>query len=319
MIKVGMIGTGVSANYYHLPIIEKNVNYNVTNILNSSGDEKKFYHSEFDLAVITTPNFLHFEQAKKCLLAGKHVLLEKPFTLTLKDANELYNLAVKKKLTINPYFNRRYDQDFLFLKEKIKSKKKLKPLIIESFFDKFIPERKHVKWKFLNLPGSGQFFDISPHLIDQTIQLMGIPLAINAETHSLKKTSKACDFFSITLIYPQTRVVLGSSSHGLIPRQRFKVCYSDYSLDTFGIDTYDQKAKGQPCSDYYAVENFLDGRKSNINLTSANYGIYYEELYKKISKNKFFIEPEDCLNNIKLMEFALKSAKINKFLKYNKL
>lgn len=55
---------------------------------------------EIDWVYVSVPNSLHFEWSKKALLAGKHVLCEKPFTSNAKEANELVKLAKEKKLVL---------------------------------------------------------------------------------------------------------------------------------------------------------------------------------------------------------------------------
>ncbi|BAW95955.1 oxidoreductase [[Synechococcus] sp. NIES-970] len=57
---------------------------------------------------ISTPPFLHYDMAKQALLAGKHVLLEKPMTLNGSEVRELYHLAAKKNLVVTPDFEFRF-------------------------------------------------------------------------------------------------------------------------------------------------------------------------------------------------------------------
>lgn len=320
MLKVGLVGTGISATYYHLPFINENKNFQLCHTLTSKCKSPlSFYCSDFDLAVVTSPNFLHFKQAKLCLEHGKHVLVEKPFTLTLREAEKLYDLAEQKGLTINPYFNRRYDSDFLFIQSQMKDRGTEQVLTFESNLDKFIPERRHTKWKFLDLPGSGLFYDISPHLIDQALLLFGHPTSVFAEIKLLKKTALTCDYFSLSLQYKDKIIHLNSSGHSQTQRERFRLCFPNKTVITHGQDIYDQKAKGLPTPDYYGEVLTSKRVKKKKVFSPASYEEFYQGLYKKISRNQYFIKIEDCLNNVKVMQTLKQSSDKNKLLPYSRV
>lgn len=320
MIKVGIIGTGLSANTFHKPAIELCDNFKLTNTLSSKDNmPSDFYSAPFDLAVITSPNFLHYKHARTCLENGKHVLLEKPFTLTLKEAEILYNIAEQKNLTINPYFNRRYDSDFLYLKKELNPKTIKSVKTFESYFDKFIPDIKHTKWKFLDLPGSGLFHDISPHIIDQALFIFGTPRLISAEIRTLKKKSLSNDYFDINMQYDNLIVRLGSNAHNIKLRDRFRVGMTQKSIVTTGLDTYEQNFKKISLMPYFAEEFSQANETQKVNFSPAVYSNFYADLYKKLSKNRFFIEIEDCLNNVKIMNSCVISSTKNKAISYQSI
>ena len=64
-----------------------------------------------ELVVVNTPNITHYDYVKQALLAGKHVISEKPFTVEVSEAEELMALAAEKKLKLSVFQNRRYDSD----------------------------------------------------------------------------------------------------------------------------------------------------------------------------------------------------------------
>ena len=126
---------------------------------------------EIDAVVIATPVFTHFSLAKKALENGKHVLLEKPMTSTIKEAEELMNLAKQKGLLLM------VDHTFLYTGAVMK----MKQLINE----KTIGEIQYFDSSRINL-GLFQIdvnvlWDLAPHDISILLHLINkIPYSVNA-------------------------------------------------------------------------------------------------------------------------------------------
>ncbi len=308
MIKVGVVGNGISAKYYHLPFIKSTKGYKLVSILEKNNDQtKKFYQSDLDLIIITTPNELHYKQAKMALEHNKHVLIEKPMCLKFKEAEDLYNLAEQKKLTINPYFNRRYDSDFLQI-QKLLKKHEQSLLVFNSHFNKYIPNRTHTKWKYQNRPGAGIYFDIAPHLIDQTLLLFGKPKSIQSKISTLKEKSLTDDYFFLQFDYEGFVVNLGSSGHTWKPCHRFNLQFNQLEVNTFGTDRYDAISKGEKAGVYECKISHFDKKDLSIELPPANYGQFYRELRKSIELNKNFIDRDLSLLNVKIVENLKKKS-----------
>ena len=69
---------------------------------------KLLENQDIDVVHVCSPNFLHYQMAKDALLAGKHVVCEKPLTLTRAEGEDLLALAADKKLVNAVHFNIRY-------------------------------------------------------------------------------------------------------------------------------------------------------------------------------------------------------------------
>ena len=127
-IRVGLIGYGYASKTFHAPLIAGTPGLELAVI--SSSDETKvkadwptvtvvsepkhlFNDPNIDLIVIPTPNDTHFPLAKAALEAGKHVVVDKPFTVTLSQARELDALAKSLGRVLSVFHNRRWDSDFL--------------------------------------------------------------------------------------------------------------------------------------------------------------------------------------------------------------
>ena len=227
-IRTALIGYGSGGSVYNAPIIRSLPQYDVTHILTSSPGNVQAARRDFpevvitedlnslllaqdiDLFVILLPNHLHFPTAKKALEAGKNVLVEKPFTVTSEQADQLINLASQKQVVLSVNHNRRWDSDFRTVKS-ILSEGHLGRLVdYESRFDRF---RSSVKegWKEqTQIPGSGILYDLGSHLIDQALHLFGPPQEIFADIRTQRDSAEVPDNFELLLLYPDLRVRLCS-------------------------------------------------------------------------------------------------------------
>ena len=120
------------------------------------------------------------------MLAGKQVVVEKPFTLTGKEAEELMELAEKKNLLLSVYQNRRYDGDYRAVKEVIRQGLLGDMREMEIRYDRYRPEFGGKPHKEGGLPGAGIIYDLSPHLVDQALQLFGWPKAVFADLWKMR-------------------------------------------------------------------------------------------------------------------------------------
>ncbi len=166
---------------------------------------------KIDLVVVATPNISHHPIAKQCLLAGRHVVVDKPFTTTLAEAQDLVQLAKQQQRFVSVYQDRRYTGDFATVQQVVAEGALGRVVLFESHFDRFRPERKPNAWREETLPGSGVWFDIGPHLFDQALLLFGIPEAIGADIRVERDGAVVDDAFDVTLYYRHSRAVLRAS------------------------------------------------------------------------------------------------------------
>ena len=166
---------------------------------------------KIDLVVVATPNTSHHSIAKQCLLAGRHVVVDKPFTPTLGEAQELVQIAQQQKRIVTVYQDRRYTGDFATVQQVLSEGELGHVVLFESHFDRFRPERKPNAWREEPLPGSGVWFDIGPHLFDQALLLFGTPDAIGADIRIEREGARIDDAFDVTLYYAHSRALLRAS------------------------------------------------------------------------------------------------------------
>ena len=144
--------------------------------------EEMVQDSDIEVVVVTTAPTSHFELSKLALEHGKHVIVEKPFTPSSKEASELIAIAKKHDRLLTVYQNRRWDTDFLTLSKLLEQRTLGRVVEFETHFDRYRPEAPDPSstWKAKFLPGGGAVYDLGTHLIDQVVVVFGLPDKITA-------------------------------------------------------------------------------------------------------------------------------------------
>ncbi|HLK27442.1 MAG TPA: Gfo/Idh/MocA family oxidoreductase, partial [Puia sp.] len=276
---------------------------------------------EIDVVVITTPNSTHFEYAQKALVAGKHVVLEKPFTITSADAKGLIEISQKANRILSVFQNRRYVCDFLTIK-KILSEKLLGDVVeFESHYDRYRAEAKPNAWREKNEPGSGILYDLGSHLIDQALYLFGIPKTVTADVRLQRPHAKVDDYFDLRLDYGFTKIILESGMLVREPGPRYMIHGMKGSFIKSGEDPQEELLKAgaipnTPDWGKEAEENWgilhteIDGKiiRERYPSFNGNFGYYYKNLYETIRNGMPLKEkPEHGFNTIRMVELALES------------
>jgi scyllo-inositol 2-dehydrogenase (NADP+) len=337
VINTGICSYGMSGKLFHAPFIQAHPGFELTAIVERNQNDSrerypdsKLYRSveelltdaSIQLVVINTPSYLHFEQTKAALLAGKQVVVEKPFALTGKEAEELMELAEKKNLFLSVYQNRRYDGDYRAVKEVIGQGLLGDLREMEIRYDRYRPEFGGKPHKEGNLPGAGIIYDLSPHLIDQALQLFGWPKALFADSWKMRPSVVPPDYFEILLYYDLLRVRLKATCiaretwyayilHGM------KGSYLQQRSDVQEQQLLEGKIPSLEswCPPLTKPDGLLhteiDGKEVRKECTSTpgNYMCYYDDLHKAINgKGPNPVPGADALKTTRIIETALRSA-----------
>ncbi|MFJ5389922.1 MULTISPECIES: oxidoreductase [Pectobacterium] len=256
-VRVGLLGYGYASKTFHAPLIAGTTGMELVAVSSSSAEkvhadwanlrvekdpQALFNDPDIDLIVIPTPNDTHFPLAKQALEAGKHVVVDKPFTVTLSQAYDLGAIADRVGKMLSVFHNRRWDSDFLTLKQLLAAGTLGNVVYMESHFDRFRPEVRQ-RWREDGSEGSGIWYDLGPHLLDQALELFGLPVAIQVDMARLRPGSKAIDYFHATLIYPQRRVVLHASMLVAAAPARYIVHGTRGSFVKYGLDPQEDRLK----------------------------------------------------------------------------
>ena len=201
---------------------------------------------KIDVLAVMTPNDSHFELARAALQAGKHVLVDKPCTVTLAETESLLALARQRGRVLTVFQNRRFDSDFLALQQVIQSGQLGRVVQVDSHFDRYRPAVP-VRWREQDLPGSGLWFDLGPHLLDQALVLFGRPDALLLEQAKLRDGAQVNDWFHAVLRYNTPRgglrVMLHASTLVAEPGPRWSVHGTRGSFTKFGFDPQEDALK----------------------------------------------------------------------------
>lgn len=256
-LRVGLIGYGYASKTFHAPLISATPGLTLAAVSSSDAQkvhadwpgmpvvaepERLFSDPTIDLIVIPTPNTTHYPLAKQALLAGKHVVVDKPFTVTLQEARELEILARQQQRILSVFHNRRWDSDFLTLKTLLGEGSLGDVVYFESHFDRFRPQVRD-RWRERAGAGNGIWYDLGSHLLDQSLQLFGTPQALFADLAELRPGAQTTDYFHAVLYYADKRVVLHASMLVAAESPRFVVHGTRGSYIKRGLDPQEDRLK----------------------------------------------------------------------------
>jgi len=256
-INVGIIGYGYAAKVLHAPLIAGVAGLRLAAIASSAPAKVKadwpqvrveaspaelLARKDIDLVVIPTPNDTHYPLARQALEAGKHVILDKPFTTTLAEARSLNACAAGAGRLLSVFHNRRWDSDFLTLRGLVASGELGRIVHFESRFDRFRPEVR-ARWRERPGPGGGLWYDLGPHLLDQTLQLFGMPDTLSLDLARQREGAVTDDCFHALLHYGEARAVLHASVLAPCPGPRFTVHGSRATYVKHGLDPQEAMLK----------------------------------------------------------------------------
>lgn len=256
-LRVALVGYGYAGRTFHAPLIAAVDGLRLHAIVSGNGDAVRAgwpdaHHytdlasalddATIDLVVLATPNALHAGQAHAVLAAGKHVVVDKPFTVTVAEGEALVVHAERVGRVLSVFHNRRWDGDFLTVRALLEAGTLGEVTYLESRFDRYRPAVRD-RWRERAGPGAGLWYDLGPHLVDQALLLFGPPTGITADIAALRDGAVVDDYFHVVLTYPRRRVVLHASTLVMANEARFAVHGTRGSLVTTGVDPQEDALK----------------------------------------------------------------------------
>lgn len=335
-IRTALVGFGSVAEKMHAPLIDVCPDLEFIGVVERNGNrcQDKYpnaitYRSlnelleanGADLICITTPNEFHFPMAKQCLLAGKHLVVDKPVTIFSDEAEELKALAEEKNLICSVFHNRRFDGDIMTLQKLIDEKTLGDLVYLESHFDRFRPNVSE-NWREKEVPGNGITYDLGSHLIDQVVLLFGPPDSIQADIQKQRKDAVADDHFDIILFYPafKARVTAGVLVNA--PTPKYLLLGEKGSYQKFGLDVQEQAFKDgkRPEGENWGVEPaenwgklYLSSETVPYPTLNGDYRIFYQNVADAISKGTpLKVTIDQTIIVLKLIEASFLSNKLGR-------
>lgn len=341
LIRTGIIGYGLSGRVFHAPFIDVGEGYELTKISTANLDRinqvKERYPQttivpdgngiindpDIDLVLVTSPNTDHFRWAREALLAGKHVVVEKPFTVTVAEADELIEIAKKQQKILTVYHNRRFTSDTKTVKKILDSGLLGEVTDYETHFDRYRPDpRPGGAWREDPLPGSGIFYDLGSHLIDQALWFFGMPDAVTANIDFRRPWAKADDNFDVRLHYPTFTATLKSGTICKIPGPTYQIHGMNGSFIKYGLDVQEATVDGgaipqgkdwgrEPENIWGTINVEYQGVKiqGKVESEHGDYREYFINLRDAIcGKVEIAVKPEEARDVMRIIELAFQSS-----------
>lgn len=331
-ICTGLIGFGLSGRVFHAPFLQAAADYDLIAVASSQPDvvatqlpqaevestaKALIARDDIEFIVITAPNDQHFSLAQAALEAGKHVLLEKPAVTRLDQLQTLADLAQQQARILSVYQNRRYDGDFQYLQALVNDGTLGDLRHLDTRFDRFRPEPRQ-RWREQPGEGSGIFWDLGPHLLDQVLRLLGPPEAVFANLRALRTGSTVTDWFEVQLSYPGAAVIAGSSPYEAGDMRRFNARFERGSWQCWGLDPQEEalRAGQMPDDRLYPSQGtpqtatlFNADARTPVDVPAGDYKAFYGQLAQAIRGEAAApVSLDDALALLRLLELCEKSA-----------
>ncbi len=336
IIQVGLASYGMSGKVFHGPLLKANGGFWLKKIVERTSEKSKtdfpeavrvktwdeiLFDQHIELVVVNTPNALHFDMCKQALQAGKHVVVEKPFTITAAEAKKLIDIARQHNRILTVFQNRRWDGDFLTIQQIVNQQLLGKLVEFEAHYDRYRNFVESNTWKEETGPGSGILYNLGSHMIDQALVLFGMPQAITAELRTQRPGATIDDSYHILMHYADIRVTLKSSYLVREQGPRYQLHGTEGSFLKSGIDPQEDALKAgrlplepnwgkESESDWGLLNTDINGLhyRSKVETLAGRYQAFYENVYNAIVHGEgLAVKPEQALQTIQLIEAAYQS------------
>jgi predicted dehydrogenase len=335
-IRTGVVGFGLAGRVFHTAVVQATPGLELASVVQRSGDDAKKEYPEahvarsveemlgdvgIQLVVIATPSYSHYELAKQCLHEQRHVVIDKPFTLTSNEAATLIRMARERSLLLTAYQNRRWDGDFQTVRQVVASGELGRLVTVESHFDRFRPGPRRDVWRESGGPGGGLLFDLGPHLIDQAMALFGSPETLSASVRVERDAAVVDDAFDLQLAYERQplTVFLRATLTACTPGPRFVLHGTRGSFVKWGLDSQEEQLRGGMRPDAPAFGQEPESRWGELRVEQqpprriptlrGDYRGFYENVRDVLlGKAELAVTPEQVWRTTRLIELARESS-----------
>ncbi|CAM2734199.1 Predicted dehydrogenase [Flavobacterium succinicans] len=334
-IKTALLSYGMSGKVFHAPFLDLHPGFEITGAwerskkliqvdfppVKSYASLEELLQDDCDLVIVNTPVGTHYEYAKQVLLAGKHAIVEKAFTTTAAEAQELAALAEEKGLHLAVFQNRRWDSDFKTVQKVVQDKILGDIVEAEIHFDRYNPNLSPKVHKETQNAGAGILKDLGSHIIDQALCLFGFPEAVSADIRITRTHSLVDDWIDITLFYPELRVRLKAGFFVREPHPSYTLHGKKGSFLKPRGDVQEDELKlgkkpnvtiwgTEPEALQGALHTEIGGKviKEKVPTLQGNYYAFFEGMYQAISHGKPVpVSAQEGVQVMQIIEAAIQS------------
>lgn len=335
-IATALLSYGMSGEVFHAPLLHALPQFKLHTVVQRRGQKAKdhfpglavvptveevFNDPAIELVIVNTPNETHLEFAANAIKAGKHVVVEKPFTVDVNEADALIDLAAKHKKVLTVFQNRRWDGDFLTVKKIIDEGRVGKVVEFEAHYDRFRNYIEQNTWKEEARLGTGIVYNLGSHMLDQVIMLFGMPDYVDARIGIQRPGGQVDDYYDIRMEYRDLLVIVKSSYLVKESMPRYIIHGVDGSFVKFGLDPQEQalKDKKTPGRGDWGIEPEESWGKLNtqvngtafegrIETQPGDYLAFYTNVFEAIREGKeLAVKPQQARDVIQLIEACYES------------
>lgn len=334
-IRVGVIGFGMAGKIFHTAVVAATRGLELAAIVQRRGDEAEKAHpgvkiarsiedmledESIRLVVVATPSDMHYEHAKQCLKAGRNVVVDKPFTLRSDEARKLIEVAWEKKVLVTAYQNRRWDGDFVTVKQIVASGELGRIVSYESHLDRYRAEPRLTAWRESGGPGGGTLFDLGPHLIDQATVLFGDPENLFADVRVDREGAVVDDAWDVQLKFASgVTALLRSTLTAYTPGPRFVIHGTQGSFVKWGVDPQEDELKaggsytdpgfGEEPESQWGELTVVGKPTRRVKTAKGDYrGLYANVRDAILGVGRLEVKPEQALRTTRLIELCRESS-----------
>lgn len=340
MVRVGLIGFGLAGQAFHAPVIRGVEGMELACILERHTDNAKRKYPEVRIArsldemlsdktiglvVVATPNDSHFSYTKAALEAGRDVVVDKPFTPTMREAEQLVRLAADCGRLLTVYQDRRWDGAFLTVKKLVAEGALGEVAEYEARFDRFRLDAKPGAWREqADFPAAGVLWDLGPHLLDGALVLFGEPESIYAAALRQRPSSTVDDAFDVIMQYPRLRATLRARIIAYAPCHHLLLHGTQGSFIKFGMDPQEEILRsdkapdgldwganwGEDMEELWGTLTRVDEPSRKIKTERGDYRGFYANVRDAIEKRSpLDVTPDQALRTMRALLLAHKSSR----------
>jgi predicted dehydrogenase len=348
MVRVGLIGFGLAGQAFHAPMIRGVKGMELACVLERRTNNAKTRYPEvriardldellsdksINLVVVATPNDTHYSYTKAILEADRHVVVDKPFAPTMKEAEELVQLAAKRNRLISVYQDRRWDGAYMTVRKLIAAGAVGKVAEYESRFDRFRLGPKPGAWREqADFPAAGVLWDLGPHLIDGALVLFGEPESMYAAVLRQREAAEVDDAFDVIMQYPKLRATLRARIIAYAPSHHLLVHGSEGSYVKYGMDPQEEilrspnypdgldwgKDWGLETEDHWGTLTRVSKNPRKIETERGDYRGFYVNFHNAIESGApLEVPPEQFLRTQRALILAHKSSREKRVVRWD--
>jgi scyllo-inositol 2-dehydrogenase (NADP+) len=259
-LRVLIFGYGFAGAWIHDPLIRSVPELEVAAVVTSNQERQQLARTrhpeikvfgspddalrevEADIAVVASPNRYHVELALGSIERGMAVVIDKPVANNASETRYLIEQATRSGRTLTVFHNRRWDGDYLTVRELMAQGRLGEIHTLTSRFDRWVPDPK-MGWRDESPDsGGGLLLDLGSHLVDQAIRALGPVHSVYADLQTLHPERRSDDWMFVSLLHLSgAHSHLHASALEGYPSLRYHISGSEGSFVKHGKDIQEER------------------------------------------------------------------------------